>query len=91
LFTPNKIQENQDMRKPRIEFLSQTSEYSRVKLEDPQVYARDLPQYFPKPSNDGTNLSTSMSYSLRKVKRIRGMLEMPSLTKQTLDDQQLFK
>jgi hypothetical protein len=91
LFTPNQIQENQDMRKPRIECLSQTSEDSRVKLEEPQVYARDLPQPFPKPSNDGTNLSTSMAYILQKVKRIRGMLEIPSLTKWTPDDQQLFE
>jgi hypothetical protein len=56
LFTPNQIQENQDMRKPRIECLGQTSEDSRVKLEEPQVYVGDLPQHFPKPSNDRTNL-----------------------------------
>ena len=54
LFTPNQIQENQDMRKPRIECLGQTSEDSRVKLEEPQVYARDIPQPFPKPRNDRT-------------------------------------
>jgi hypothetical protein len=35
LFTPNKIQENQDTRKLRIEYLGQTSEDSRVKLEEP--------------------------------------------------------
>jgi hypothetical protein len=91
LFTPNQIQENQDMRKPRIEYLGQTSEDSRVKLEEPQVYAGDLPQHFPKPSNDRTNLSTSMAYILQKVKRIRGMLEIPSLTKQIPDDQQSFE
>ena len=39
LFTPNQIQENQDMRKPRIDCMSQTSEDSRVKLEEPHVYA----------------------------------------------------
>jgi hypothetical protein len=55
------------------------------------VYARDLPQPFPKPSNDRTNLSTSMDYILQKVQRIRGMLEIPSLTKQTPDDQQFFE
>jgi hypothetical protein len=55
------------------------------------VYIRDLPQPFPKPSNDRTDLITSMVYILQKVKRIRGMLEIPSLTKQTPDDQQLFK
>jgi hypothetical protein len=91
LFTPNKIQENQDMRKPRIECLSQTSEDSKVNLEEPKVYARDLPQPFPKPSNDRTNLNTSMAHILQKVKRIRGMLEIPSLKKQTPDDQQLFE
>ena len=69
-FTPKQIQENQDMRKLRIECLSQTSEDSRVKLEEPQVYARDLPQPFLKPSNDETNLSTSMSYILQKLKKI---------------------
>jgi hypothetical protein len=71
--------------------LSQTSEDSRVRLEDPQVCARDLPQPFPKPSNDGTNLSTSMAYILKKVKRTRGMLEITYLTKHTPDDQQLFE
>jgi hypothetical protein len=35
LFTPSQIQENQDMRKPRIEYLGQTNENSRVKLEEP--------------------------------------------------------
>jgi hypothetical protein len=90
-FTPNQIQENQDMRKPRIDCLSQKGEDSRVKLEEPQVYTRDLPQPFPKPSNDGTNLSTSMAYILQKVKRICGMLEIPSLTKWNPDDQQLFE
>jgi hypothetical protein len=62
-----------------------------VNLEDPRVYARDIPQAFPKHSNDRTNLSTSMAYILQKVKRIHGMLEIPSLTKQTPDDQQLFE
>jgi hypothetical protein len=55
------------------------------------VYARDLLQPFPKHSNDRTNLRTSMAYILQKVKRIRGMLEIPSLKKRTLDDQQLFE
>jgi hypothetical protein len=32
-----------------------------------------------------------MAYILQKVKRIRGMLEIPSLTKRTPDDQQLFE
>jgi hypothetical protein len=91
LFTPNQIQENQDMRKPRIEYLGQTSEDSRVKLEEPQVYVGNLPQHFPKPSNDRTNLSTSMAYILQKVKRIHGMLEIPSLTKQIPDDQLSFE
>jgi hypothetical protein len=91
LFTPKKIQENQDTRKPRIECLSQTNEDSKVKLEEPQVYARDLPQHFPKTSNDRTNLSTSMEYILQKVQRIRRMLKIPSLKKRTLDDQQLFE
>jgi hypothetical protein len=79
------------MRKPRIECLSQTSEDSRVKLEEPQVYAMDLPQPFQKHSIDGTNLSTSMAYILQKVKRISGMLEIPYLTKWTPNDQQLFE
>jgi hypothetical protein len=81
LFTPKQIEENKYMRKPSIECLSQTSEDSRVKLEEPQVNARDLPKPFPKPSNDRTNLSTSMDYILKKVKKIHGMLEIHSLTK----------
>jgi hypothetical protein len=36
-------------------------------------------------------MSTSMAYILQKVKRIHGMLEIPSLTKQTPDDQQSFE
>jgi hypothetical protein len=91
LFTQNQIQGNQDMRKPRIWCLSQTSEDSRVKLEEPQVYARDLPQPFPKPRNDKTNLKINMAYILQNVKRICGMLEIPFLTKQIPDDQQLFE
>jgi hypothetical protein len=79
------------MRKLRIECLGQTSKDSRVKLEEPQVYAGDLPQHFPKPSNNRTNLSTSMAYILQKLKRIRGMFEIPYLTKQTLDNQQSFE
>jgi hypothetical protein len=62
-----------------------------VKLGETHVYARDLPQPFPKPRNDRTNLITSMAYILQKVKRIRGMLEIPSFTKITPDDQQLFE
>jgi hypothetical protein len=87
LFTPSQTQENQDMRKPRIEYFGQTNENSRVKLEEPQVYTSNLPQHFPKPDNNRTNLSTSMAYILQKVKRIREMLEIPSLTKQIPDDQ----
>jgi hypothetical protein len=67
LFTPKKIQENQELRKPRIECLRQTSEESRVKIEEPQVYVMDLPQPFPKTSNDRTNLSTSIDYILQNV------------------------
>jgi hypothetical protein len=91
LFTPSQIQENQDMRNPRIEYLGQTNENSRIKLEEPQVYDGDLPQHFPKPSNVRTNLSTSMAYILQKVKRIREMLEIPSSTKQIRDDQLLLQ
>jgi hypothetical protein len=88
---PSQIQENQDMRKPRIEYFGQTNENSRVKLEEPQVYAGNLPQHFPKPDNNRTNLSTSMAYILQKFKRIREMLEIPSLTKKIPDDQLSFE
>jgi hypothetical protein len=91
LFMPNQIQENQDMRKPRIEYLGQTSEDSRVNLEEPQVYDGNLPQHFPKRSNDGTDLSTSVAYILQKVKRTHEVLEIPSLKKQIPDDQLSFK
>jgi hypothetical protein len=62
-----------------------------VKVEEPQVCARDLTQPFQKPTNDMTNLSTSMSYILQKVKRICGMLEIPSLTKSIPYDQQFIE
>jgi hypothetical protein len=87
LFTPSQTQENRDMRKPRIEYFGQTNENSRVDIEEPQVYTSNLPQHFPKPDIDRTNLSTSMAYILQKVKRIREMLEIPYLTKQIPDDQ----
>jgi hypothetical protein len=79
------------MMNPRIEYLGQINENSRVKLEEPQVYARNIPQHLPKPSKNRTNLSTSMAYILQKVKRIREMLEIPYLTKKIRDDQLLFK
>jgi hypothetical protein len=87
LFTPSQTQENQDMRKPRIEYFAQTNENSRVNLVEPQVYTSNLPQHFPKHDNNRTNLSTSMAYILQKVKRICEMLEIPYLTKKIPDDQ----
>jgi hypothetical protein len=90
-FTPSQIQENQDTRKPRIEYLGQTSEESRVNIEEPHVYARNIPQHFQKPSNDRTNLSTTKAYIVQKVKRICEMFEIPSLTKQIPYDQLSFE
>jgi hypothetical protein len=91
LITPSQTQENQDMRDPRFEYFGQTNEDSRMKFEEPQVYTSNQPQHFPKPGNNNTNLSTSMAYILQKVKRIRTMLEIPSLTKQIPDDQLSFE
>jgi hypothetical protein len=58
-----------------------------MKSEEPKVHTSNQNQ----PASNGTNLSTSMSYILQKVKRIREMLEIPFLTKQNPDDQLLFK
>jgi hypothetical protein len=58
-----------------------------MKSEEPQVHTSNQTQ----PSSNGTNLSTSMSYILQKVKRIREMLEIPFLTKQNPDDQLSFE
>jgi hypothetical protein len=87
LFTPSQTNENQDMRKPRIEYFGQTDENSIVKLEEPHVYTNNLPQHFPKLNNNRTNLSTSIAYILQKVKRIHEMLDITSLTKQIPNDQ----
>ena len=89
--TPSQTQENQDMREPRIEYLGQTNEDSRMKFEEPQVHTSNQPQCFPKLGNNSTNLNTSMVCILQKVKRIREMLEIPSLTKKIPDDQLSFK
>jgi hypothetical protein len=58
-----------------------------VKSEEPQVHTNNQTQ----PASNGTNLSTSMSYILQKVKRIREMLEIPFLTKQNPDEQLSFE
>jgi hypothetical protein len=62
-----------------------------MKFEEPQVYASNQPQCFPKPNNNSTNLSTSMAYIIQKVRRIREMLGIPSLTKKIPNDQLSFE
>jgi hypothetical protein len=91
LITPSQTQENQDMSEHGFEYFGQTNEDPRMKFEAPHVYTSNQPQRFPKPGNDSTNLRTSMSYILKKVKRIREMLEIPSPTKQNSDDQLSFE
>jgi hypothetical protein len=67
--------ESQYMSEPGFEYFGQTNDDSEIKYEEPLVH-----------TNNQTNLSTSMSYILQRVKGIREMLEIPFLTKQSPDD-----
>jgi hypothetical protein len=71
----------------RFEYFGQTNEDSKMKYEEPQVHTRNQIQ----PTSNGTNLSTSMSYILQRVKRICQMLEISFLTKKNMDDQLSFE
>jgi hypothetical protein len=78
LTTP--ILESQYMSEPGFEYFGQTNEDSEIKSKEPQVHTKNQ-----------TNLSTSMSYILQRVKRIREMLEIPFLTKKNPYDQLSFE
>jgi hypothetical protein len=92
-----------------MEFLSQMDEESKERLrkKELQVHTRrkDAPQpppsdpRFPQarphpiPKDDNMDLSTNMVDILQRVKRIRGMLEIPSLeeTRGFSNDQEMFE
>ena len=58
-----------------------------MKSEEPKVHTSNQNQ----PASNGTNLSTSMSYILQRVKMIRKMFEIPFLTKKNPDDKLSFE
>jgi hypothetical protein len=72
------ILESQDMSEPGLEYFGQNNRDPETRSEEPRVH-------------NGTNLSTSMSCILQRVKRIREMLEIPSLTKKDPDNQLSFE
>jgi hypothetical protein len=68
--------ENQDMSEPGFEYFDHTNKDPETRSEDPRVH-------------NGTNLDTSMSCILQRVKRIREIVLF--LTKQDPDDQLSFE
>jgi hypothetical protein len=68
--------ENQDMSEPGFEYFDHTNRDLETRFEDPRVH-------------NGTNLDTSMSCILQRVKIIRKIIHF--LTKQDLDDQLYFE
>jgi hypothetical protein len=68
LTTSSEIKESQDMSEPGFEYFGETNRDSKMRSEEPRVH-------------NGTNLSTSMSYILQRVKIICEMLEIPFMTK----------